>query len=44
MLIGIQEMIHRDFKIAHVTIHLEYSLEGCTEDHHVGHLVSRDRA
>ena len=32
-----------DFGIAHVTIQVEQSVEGCTEDHHVGHLLHEAR-
>ena len=37
----IQEMTHNKYGISHVTIQVERSLEGCTENHHVGHLYSR---
>ena len=44
------EMIHRmqaiarhDFGIGHITIQAEKSLAGCTENHHVGHLMARAR-
>ncbi len=36
-----QEMTHNDYGISHVTIQVERTLEGCTENHHVGHLYSR---
>ena len=36
-------IIARDFGIGHITIQLEQSLSGCTEDHHVGHLLARSR-
>ena len=44
LLTRIQDLVHSDFGIGHVTIQLEDSLAGCTEDHHVGHLVARSRA
>ena len=44
------ELIHRmqaiarhDFGIGHITIQAEKSLAGCTERHHVGHLMARQR-
>ena len=44
------ELIHRmkeiarhDFGIGHITIQAEKSLAGCTENHHVGHLMARAR-
>ena len=33
----------QDFGIAHVTIQAEQSVEGCAEDHHVGHLLQQAR-
>ena len=36
-------LLHEDYGINHVTIQLEKSLEGCTEDHHVGHLLAMSR-
>ena len=33
----------QDFGIAHVTIQVEQSVEGCSEDHHVGHLLQQAR-
>ena len=45
------ELIHRmqaiarhSFGIDHITIQAEKSLAGCTEKHHVGHLMARKRA
>ena len=32
---------HEEYGIGHVTIQMERSLDGCTENHHVGHLTSR---
>ena len=34
----------RDFGIGHVTLQVEQSVEDCTEDHHVDHLVARQRS
>ena len=36
-------LLHNEYKIGHVTIQLEKTLEGCTEDHHVGHLLALSR-
>ena len=36
-----QELAHEEYGIGHVTIQMERSLDGCTENHHVGHLTSR---
>ena len=36
-------LLHNEYGIGHVTIQLEKSLEGCTEDHHVGHLLALSR-
>ena len=33
----------QDFGIAHVTLQVEQSVMGCTEDHHVDHLAARER-
>ena len=33
----------QDFGIAHVTLQVEKSVMGCTEDHHVDHLAARER-
>ena len=35
------ELTHDKYGIGHVTIQVERSLDGCTENHHVGHLTSR---
>ena len=32
------EIAHDDYGIAHVTVQIEQSVDGCQEDHHVGHL------
>lgn len=37
----LREIAIRDFGIEHVTIQLEQSVEGCTEHHHVDHLLFR---
>ena len=37
-------LVHDKYGIGHVTIQLERSLEGCTEDHHVGHLLAFARS
>ena len=39
----LREIANRDFGIGHATIQLEQSVEGCSEDHHVGHLLARAR-
>ncbi len=36
-------LLHNEYGIGHATIQLEKSLEGCTEDHHVGHLLAMSR-
>ncbi len=33
----------QDFGIAHVTLRVEQSVDGCAEDHHVGHLLREAR-
>ena len=38
-----QDLLHNEYGINHVTLQLEKSLEGCTEDHHVGHLLALSR-
>ena len=40
----IQHLLHDEYGLGHVTIQLEKSLEGCTEDHHVGHLMAYARS
>lgn len=40
---GMKDLLHNSYGIGHVTIQLENSAEGCTEDHHVGHLYARAR-
>ena len=39
-----QDLVHDDYGIGHVTLQLERSVAGCTEDHHVGHLLARARS
>ncbi len=34
----------QDYGIAHVTLQVEKSVEGCTEDHHVDHILARKRS
>ena len=38
-----QDLLHDNYEIEHVTLQLEKSVEGCTEDHHVGHLLALSR-
>lgn len=38
-----QAIARHDFGIGHITIQAEKSLAGCTERHHVGHLMARQR-
>ncbi len=40
LLTRVQDLVHRRFGIGHATVRLEQSLTGCTEDHHVGHLLA----
>ncbi len=37
-------LVHDRYGVGHVTIQLERSLDGCTEDHHVGHLLAFARS
>ena len=39
----LREIALQDFQIDHVTIQVEETVTGCTEDHHVGHLLARSR-
>ena len=39
-----QAIARHNFGIDHITIQAEKSLAGCTEKHHVGHLMARKRA
>jgi hypothetical protein len=36
----LQQIAYKDFGIAHITIQIEQSLEGCTERHHFDHLLA----
>ena len=38
-----KDLLHNSYGIGHVTIQLENTTEGCTEDHHVGHLFASAR-
>ena len=40
----LQDIAHNRYGIEHATIQVESSLEGCVEDHHVGHLMHRSLA
>lgn len=35
-----QDMLHGEYGIGHVTVQVEQSLDGCTENHHLGHLLA----
>ena len=39
-----QNLVHGTYGIGHVTLQLEQSVDGCKEDHHVGHLMARARS
>ena len=41
MITEMQDIAHNRYGIEHVTIQVESTLDGCTEDHHVGHLMHR---
>ena len=41
--VRMKDLLHNNYGIGHVTIQLERTVEGCTEDHHVGHLYARAR-
>ena len=43
MLRRLRRIASREFGISHITIQLETSVQGCTEDHHVDHLAARAR-
>ncbi len=36
----LRDIVHHDFGIGHITLQVEKSLEGCTEDHHFDHLTA----
>ncbi len=40
----LREIVSHDFGIGHITLQVEKSLEGCTEDHHFDHLVAHVRS
>ena len=40
----LREIIHNDFGIGHITLQVEKSLEGCTEDHHFDHMMTPARS
>ena len=39
----LRRVAFQDFGLRHITLQVEQSLEGCTEDHHVGHLEAVER-
>ncbi len=39
-----QDLVHGAYGIGHVTLQLEWSVDSCKEDHHVGHLLARARS
>ena len=41
--VRMQDLLHNEYGINHVTLQLEKSVDGCTEDHHVGHLLALSR-
>ena len=43
LLSRMQDLVHEQFGIKHATIQLEQSVTGCTEDHHVDHLLAEAR-
>ena len=38
-----QDLVHEQYGIGHVTLQLEKTVQGCKEDHHVGHLLAVER-
>ena len=36
----LRDIVYHDFGIGHITLQVEKSLEGCTEDHHFDHLTA----
>ena len=36
-----QDLLHEKYEVGHVTIQVEQSLEGCTENHLVAHLLAQ---
>ncbi|MXX19292.1 MAG: cation transporter [Dehalococcoidia bacterium] len=43
LLTAMKQIAHEEFGIAHITIQMEESVNGCDEDHHVDHLLQRSR-
>ena len=41
--VKMQTLVHENYGINHVTIQLEKTSQGCTENHHVGHLLAEAR-
>ena len=39
----IQDLVYENYGINHVTVQLERTAEGCTENHHVGHQLAKAR-
>ena len=39
-----QNMLHGEYGIGHVTVQVEQSLDGCTDNHHVGRLLAFARS
>ncbi len=39
----LRRIASEDFEIRHITLQVEQSVDGCTEDHHVGHLEAVQR-
>ena len=39
----LRQIASQEFGISHITLQVEQSLDGCTEDHHVGHLEAMER-
>ena len=44
MLRALRRIAREDHGIAHSTIQLETSVEDCDEDHHVDHLLQREKS
>ena len=40
---GLRRVANEEFGIRHITLQVEQTVEGCTEDHHVGHLEALER-
>ncbi len=39
----LRQIASQEFGISHITLQVEQTLDGCTEDHHVGHLEALER-